>query len=238
MINRPHARTMLAQPKARSRSWPFAVVSCVVVAAIMWPLLTALPRSASAAQPDVIIEDLFAGTQIGTPADLLRSLIDNAKPVNEHKVLDSLVGEWRVESSFLPAPGFKPIVSAGTATIRPVIGGRFVESNVKLAFEGVESESLTIFGFDTRHKHYTLHAVDSFATYAVNAAGPYDPAGRVITFSGEVFEPSPDEKLPGTTYPFEMAFDFSAKDRVLQKVRLRLPDQSWFDMLTVTFERK
>ncbi|MBX3387498.1 MAG: DUF1579 family protein [Phycisphaeraceae bacterium] len=189
-------------------------------------------------QPEVIIEDPLAHMRISTPADLLRSMIDSAKPVREHKALEALVGTWSVESTFRPGPDYPPIVSTGTASVRTVIGGRFVESNVRLTFEHVESESLTLFGFDTRHRHYTLHAIDSFGTYAVNAAGPFDAETRTITFAGEVFEPSPDEKLPGTTHPFEMAFDLSVKDRVTQKVRIRMPDLSWFEMMTVVFERR
>lgn len=230
-------------PRVRRGSRFFAAVMLTALVAVIAGaglVMHARPALAEAQPDDPVdyIDDPHAGQTINSASDLLRTMIDSAKPVEEHAVLDALVGEWKVESRFLPAPGYPAIVSKGTAKVGKIIGGRFVESSIKLGYESVESENRTTFGYDTRHKKYTLHAIDSFGTYAVDATGPYDKEKKSITFAGEVFEPSPDEKLPGNTYPFEMVFELGEKSRVTQTIRLQMPDRSWFEMTKVVFTKE
>ncbi len=218
-IGTSHARTVAAQPNS---TMPQAEID-----------------------PPDFIDDPLADKNFGSQRGLIESLIESAKPVKQHAALDAFVGEWSVDSSFTPAPGAKPIVSKGNASITKVIGGRFVQSRTKLAFEGVESETLTLLGFDPRHGHYTLHSIDSFATHAVDATGAYDDHTQILILRGEVFAPAPDRQedgsstgLPGNTYPFEIAFRFSSPDSITQTVRIQMPDQSWFDMTTLIYKRQ
>ena len=49
----------------------------------------------------------------------------------------------------------------------------------------MQGERLTIYGYDTRARKYTLWTVESTATFAVSATGEFDAATGTFTLEGE-----------------------------------------------------
>jgi len=108
----------------------------------------------------------------------------------EHDRLAAMAGEWTADIKVWMKPGDSPMVFTGTAVNEMILGGRFLISRA-VAGEGdpMRTENFTILGFDRRHGRYTTVAYDTWGTYYVTAAGPFDEATGTITMSGEEVDP-------------------------------------------------
>lgn len=102
-----------------------------------------------------------------------------AQPGPEHEELLALAGRWTVASELSMVPGADPVVESGSATIRPVLGGRFVEIRTTGELFGLETESLTYLGFDRRRDLYVMVGLDTLGTYFVTAEGPRGADGLI-----------------------------------------------------------
>lgn len=66
------------------------------------------------------------------------------------------------------------------------LGKRFVITRSRPApGEEMSTESMNIFGYDTRKNEYFWIGLDTLGTYYVTASGQYDPATRTFTLYGE-----------------------------------------------------
>lgn len=109
-------------------------------------------------------------------------------PGPEHQQLATLAGKWDMEIRFWMARDKPPMTMKGKCENRMILGGRFMISEGKT--EGAMSvETMTIIGFDRRHKKYTTVAFDSMGTYYVAGAGPYAESRKAIVMSGEDTDP-------------------------------------------------
>lgn len=215
----------------------------------------------SGTAPDVQVQDGIRDDAAQVQQQTIWSdLIAASRPVAAHEPLGDLVGSWTVKSIFTPGPGSQPLVSTGSAEAQWVIGGRFLQVSSNLTHEGVKSESLVHLGFDTRHKQYTLHAIDSFGTFATDAAGAYDAATRTFTLRGKLEEPTPIADEPWRTYEFEIQIEVvggavaggegqeaggSTESKAerrgptlwRQTNRVKLPNDKWFTSTVIEYRR-
>ena len=111
------------------------------------------------------------------------------KPGPEHKRLEALAGKWDLEVTVWPGPGAKPISFKGQCENRMILGGRFLLSESKSGLGPMTVETLSIIGFDRRHKKFTTVSFDSMGTYSVSAAGPFDEAKSAMIMYGEDVDP-------------------------------------------------
>ena len=54
----------------------------------------------------------------------------------EHARLSAMCGTWDIEMTLWPRPGGPGITVKGTSTIRPLLGGLFVEEQIEGALNG------------------------------------------------------------------------------------------------------
>ncbi len=120
---------------------------------------------------------------------LAQEVMAAAQPGPEHAELMALAGAWDVEGYMWSAPGAEPIKLGFPAENRAVLGGRFLESRAAGELMGMPIEALTIYGFDRRHRRYTVVGFDSFGTYYVTGAGTMDPATRTVAMDGTDDDP-------------------------------------------------
>jgi len=125
-------------------------------------------------------------------------------PGPEHEILASMAGSWKAEVSMWMAPGAEPVKSPMTTTAELALGGRFVLATSKGSMMGMPVESITYYGYDRRHKHYTLVGFDTMGTYYITATGKYDAATKTIDFHG-----TDEEPIGGLTqdYNFHLKFN-------------------------------
>jgi hypothetical protein len=118
--------------------------------------------------------------------EVMAMYIDMAKPVAGHERLRSFTGRWDVTQKFWMDPTQPPQTFTGTANGRMVLGGRFLQLDGKTT-GGMESESLTIMGFDRRSDDYTMVGYDTLGTYYITAAGK--PGNDGIVLHGSYLQP-------------------------------------------------
>lgn len=115
--------------------------------------------------------------------------IENARPVAEHKRLAQLVGPWKVTTKLWFDPAEEPKTATGKGTGKMILGGRFLQLDTSVKGGGIDSEALTIFGFDRRTSEFTLIGFDTLGTYYITAAGKPDETRNGIVLAGSYLQP-------------------------------------------------
>ena len=118
----------------------------------------------------------------------MSAMLELMQPGPEHELLKKFAGNWDM-SLKMWMPGQPEIVTTGTSTSRMILGGRFLEFTAESGTGDMFWESLTILGFDRRHKRYTSVGYDTWGTYYVTASGEYDAAKQQIKLYGEDDDP-------------------------------------------------
>jgi hypothetical protein len=112
-----------------------------------------------------------------------------AEPGPEHEMLAKYVGSFDMEIKFYMAPGQEPMVMKGSSENSMILGGRFLEMNSTGEMAGHKTESVSILGFDRRHKEFTSVGFDNHGTYWVAASGMYNEDTKSIIMSGTDEDP-------------------------------------------------
>ena len=113
----------------------------------------------------------------------MQAAFEKASTVNEnHRVLDPLVGKWKVTSKFWMQPGAPAEESTATATYRWILGGRFLQQDYSGKFQGKPFTGVGTYGYNTVGEKYESTWVDSMGTQIMKSEGTISPAKDVITF--------------------------------------------------------
>lgn len=174
---------------------------------------------------------------IGAPKrpspDQIRKLLEQARPGPEHQLLAQFAGKWKL--SIQVGPGAK---NTGRANSYMTMENRFLwigynTDNKKRPFKG----SFQI-GFDRRHGHFTLIAMDTSGTYFVTSRGKLDTKTRKARLVGK--DDDPYMKSLGFTKEFAHVLDFSSPDRFVITVMFidnRTPKRTESKGMELIFER-
>ncbi len=158
-------------------------------------------------------------------------------PGEEHKVLETLVGQWSQEIRFWMQPGAEPVTTKGQTANKMILGGRFLACEFVSTDSLFHSEGLTIMGFDRRHKVYTLVGFDTWGTYYITAAGNYDKTSKTLTMPGEDTDP-----VFGLKQTYEMVMHLESPDRYVTELYFKNMKQVFgsdsFKMVEIINTRK
>ncbi|MFI4897495.1 MAG: DUF1579 family protein [Phycisphaerales bacterium JB059] len=142
--------------------------------------LSGAPSLTLAAQPE--------GMGQPTPEQIRAMIQQGAAKAPEHEHLQGLVGEWDATISFLSAPGAQPDVSKMTASITPILDGRYVLSHYTGSFKymGAEIpfEGYGMVGYDKVRGHFTSAWGDNMSTSMLVQTGPFKEGA--IDLKGEM----------------------------------------------------
>lgn len=152
------------------------------------PILLALALVVPAAAQD----ELPGGMTAQELNEAQGRMFEAAQPGEEHALIATLAGEWNQVVRLQPAPGADIVTFEGTASTRMILGGRFLMVESTLLVPGAEAADMRFLGFDRRTEEFTTIAMDEVGTYWVTARGTADETGRVITMSGEDYDPIMD----------------------------------------------
>ena len=144
-------------------------------------------------------------------------------PGSEHDILTSLVGSWDV---------YVADRLVGTAIASSRLYDRFVEVEI-VAEEGPIGHAIYTFGFDRRHSHYTVVAMDDTGTYWVTASGAREETS--IAMYGQ--DEDPAMRAMGLDKEFVIVLNIQSGDRVTIETRFidtRTPERR--EMSFHTFE--
>ncbi len=139
----------------------------------------------------------------GTPneAEMMRQMMDLSKLNENHKLLADLAGNWIYTIKFWMShdPNAKPEESNGTATIKPIMDGRYFITNVsgKMKMPGADGKmkevpfkGMGIDGYDNVKKRFVEAWIDNMGTGIEFSEGNYNPATKTFTYDAEI-EPMP-----------------------------------------------
>lgn len=135
--------------------------------------------------------------QVGEQGEMsaeMAAMMKPGMPGEHHDHLKPMAGKWNVVVKMWMDPNAGPQESAATVEYRWILGGRFLQEDVRGNFEGEPFEALGFIGYDNYQKKYTTAWLENMGTMIVTSLGTCDNSGKVFTFLGE----HPDPMTGGT----------------------------------------
>ncbi|HKW46364.1 MAG TPA: DUF1579 family protein [Gemmatimonadaceae bacterium] len=133
----------------------------------------------------VIATALAAASALaGIPAHANPAAIASSKSVKlgpgpEHARLTALSGTYDVQLTFWFRPGANGITTTGTSTIRPLLGGLFIEEQIDGVLNGTPFTTLSWTGFNTGSREYEATRIASTNTSRITESGVWnDQSGQ------------------------------------------------------------
>ena len=118
-----------------------------------------------------------------------------ATPGPEHKVLEPLIGKWKLTTKMWMGPG-DPQTSEGTAEYAWLLDGRFMTYHGHGSMMGQPAEGFELLGYDRKAKKYDGIWVDNSSTAIFPFSGSYDEATKTITYMANWPNPMGDGTVP------------------------------------------
>lgn len=122
------------------------------------------------------------------PADMMQQYLEMSKPDEHHAKLAVNAGKWDHTIKHWMDPSAPPEVSQGTYTIKPIMGGRYMEESAKSEMMGMPFEGKAISGYDKVAGHYFSVWIDNFGTGVMTMTGDYNSKGQLV-LEGEFSDP-------------------------------------------------
>jgi len=117
------------------------------------------------------------------PAKMAEAKVKGA-PGENHKILESLAGDWDATSQWWMTKDAQPMESKATASSKMVLGGRFLHQEYKGEAMGEPFEGMGVTGYDNVKQEFTSVWMDNMATGIMTSSGQYDPATKSIGEQG------------------------------------------------------
>ena len=112
-----------------------------------------------------------------------------AKVGDNHKLLGAMAGEWNTVVRSWMKPGAEPMESKGVSSDRPVMGGRYIQTDFKGDFMGQPFQGFGMSGYDNVTGKFWSTWSDSMSTGVMHVRGTYDAASKPFTYRGEMPDP-------------------------------------------------
>ena len=156
-----------------------------------------------------------------------------ATPGPGHKKLDVLVGTWHAKNTMWFDPSKPPVVSEGTSVQKWVLGGRYLQQTIESTFMGQPFSGLGFTAYDNYKKKYISTWMDTMGTMIMMASGNFDPAGKVLTTTGRMDDPS-----QGKNVPFREKMTVKSNDEILFEMFSPGPDGKEIRNMEIRYTRK
>lgn len=110
-------------------------------------------------------------------------------PGKEHKLLESLVGDWDGAVKFWTSPMSQAEVSKSKSHNTMELGSRFVKEEYQGVAGGRPFTGMGLVGFNNISREFESIWIDSMSTAMMLSSGTYDPLTRTLNFKGEYTDP-------------------------------------------------
>lgn len=131
-----------------------------------------------------------------TPEEMMAAYATAGTPGPNHAWLASLEGSWRVETKAWMGPG-DPQLSKGTAAMKMVLGGRFLEQRYEAIFMDQPFSGIGYSGFDNTQGKFFSTWMDSTSTHLYTEEGALDATGKVLTTTSQHPDPVTGKMVKG-----------------------------------------
>jgi hypothetical protein len=112
-----------------------------------------------------------------------------ATPGEPHKLFATLTGSWTTTTKEWMEPGKPPTESTGTAEMKMVLDGRFLQQEFTSQMMGQPFSGIGIDGYDNLRKRYVTTWIDTMGTGIFMMEGTASADGKTITLNGRHDEP-------------------------------------------------
>ncbi|MGB6876416.1 MAG: DUF1579 family protein [Candidatus Acidiferrales bacterium] len=120
--------------------------------------------------------------------EALQALAEAATPGPIHAELMKRAGDYTTTATF-SAPGAEPQQSAGTAKLKSILGGRFLEEENSGDSFGQPYSGLRLYGYNNGSKQYEAIWIYNGSTAFLVLDGASDDNGKTVRYSGAFLGP-------------------------------------------------
>jgi hypothetical protein len=121
--------------------------------------------------------------------EAMQALAAAAQPGPAHTELMKRAGDYTTTTTYY-APGAEPQESAGTASIKSILGGRFLQEENSGDSFGVPYSGLRLYGYNNGSKQYEAIWIYNGSTAFLVLDGSSDNDGKTVRYSGAFLGPS------------------------------------------------
>ncbi len=119
-----------------------------------------------------------------------------ALPGPEHEKMAKMAGKWKLAVTMWMAPGAPPQKSDATAEFKPILGGRYLQQEVRGNMNGQPFEGMGVEGYDNVTKERFGTWVDSMSTGAMVMKGKCAAGAKKCTLKGKVSDAIAGKEVP------------------------------------------
>jgi hypothetical protein len=112
-----------------------------------------------------------------------------ATPGEQHKQLASLAGSWTTKTKEWMEPNKPPVESTGSAEMKMLLDGRFLQQEVTGQMMGQPFSGIEITAYDNLLKRYVTTWMSTMGTGIFMMEGTASADGKTITLKGQHAEP-------------------------------------------------
>ncbi len=112
-----------------------------------------------------------------------------------HEMLAKSVGDWKTINKFWMDPSGEPMVTEGTGKTEMILGGRYQKSTHKSKMMGMETEGISITGYDNATQEFTSIWIDNIGTGTAMTKGRYDESTNSILMKGTMVDPMTKQEM-------------------------------------------
>ncbi len=156
-----------------------------------------------------------------------------ASPGDNHKNMEIFAGNWNYSLKMWMDVKGKPEESKGTATGKWILGGRFLQADVKGTAMGQPFEGMSIMGYDNLKGQYQSLWLDNMTTGIMQSTSMYDPAAKTFTETGVFSCPMTNEK----DRPFRGSVKVADNYNYTYSMFQTGPDGKEFKAMEITYTR-
>ena len=143
------------------------------------------------------------------PAAIMQMMQEMSLPDEHHKFFEGMTGTYDMTAKFWMDPTAEPEVSKGTCTVKTILGGRFLISDVEmdLNFGGMEMpmQGMSVMGYSRPTKEYQTIWIDTFNTNMTVQRGDMHEGNLAVI--GETATPFGPSKLKNVYITRENGYD-------------------------------
>ncbi len=164
---------------------------------------------------------------------MMEKYIKAATPGPEHQRLAKLAGKWKLQVSSWMAPGAPPQKSEADAEFKPILGGRYIQQEVKGNMMDQPFEGMGIEGFDNVTKERFGTWIDSMSTGEMTVRGKCAADAKKCTFKGKV-----SDAAAGKEVPVSETITMTDDDHFTFEMHGPGPGGKTFKMLEIAYSRQ
>jgi hypothetical protein len=125
----------------------------------------------------------------------MQAWMEYMTPGPMHEMMAKSVGDWKTINKFWMDPSAEPMVTEGTGKTEMILGGRYQRSTHNSTMMGMETEGISLMGYDNATEEFTAIWIDNIGTGTSVAKGKYDETTNSITLKGTMVDPMSKQEM-------------------------------------------